>query len=157
VLDLLEPEARHRRVTLTFDCEPQLPTVWADADRVQQIVLNLVNNAIKAGKPGGRIRLGLAASEFHRVTGMPERRSLRLVVEDDGIGMPPLAVARAFEPFFSSWPDSQGTGLGLAVVKALVDAHGGIITLRSTPNVETRVEVHLPLDAEPARTKELSA
>lgn len=151
VLDLLEPEARKRRVTLAFEPAPALPTVWADADRVQQIVLNLVNNAIKAAKPRGTIRLGLAPSSFHHVADMPERASIRLVVEDDGIGMQPDAAARAFEPFFSRWPDSQGTGLGLAVVKAIVDAHGGTITLASTPDTGTRIEVQLP------QTKEQTA
>jgi len=150
VLDLLEPEARKRRVTLTFDPEPALPTVWADGDRVQQIVLNLVNNALKAAKPAGAIRLTLAASSFRHAAGTPARASIRLVVADDGIGMPPAAAAQAFEPFFSSWPDSPGTGLGLAVVKAIVDAHGGAISLVSTPDAGTRIEVHFPRTQEAA-------
>jgi signal transduction histidine kinase len=152
VLDLLESEARRRRVTLAFEHDRDLPAVRADADRVQQVVLNLVSNALKAAKPGGRIGLTLSAASFRHARGTPERASVRLVVEDDGVGMDPAAAARAFEPFFSSWPDAQGTGLGLAVVRAIVEDHGGTIALQSEPGVGTRVEVHLPR-SEPARAR----
>ena len=122
-----------------------------DPDRIQQITLNLVNNALKATKAGGVIRVSLGASHFRHANTSGERPSVRLLIEDDGIGMDQRAVAHAFDPFFTTWPDSQGTGLGLAVVKAIVDDHGGTITLHSAAEVGTRVEVHLPRTAFPAR------
>lgn len=144
VLDLLEIEARRRQVSLTFACERNLPKLWADADRVQQVVLNLVKNAIKATGRGGTIQLTLGESSFCHARGTPEQPSVLLTVDDDGVGMDPDAAGRAFEPFFSNWSDSQGTGLGLAVVKTIVDDHGGMITLRSTAGKGTHIHVHLP-------------
>ena len=151
VIDLLGLEARKRQITLEFLCDSDLPVARVDPDRIQQITLNLVNNALKATKAGGVIRVSLGASHFRHANTSGDRPSVRLLIEDDGIGMDQRAVAHAFDPFFTTWPDSQGTGLGLAVVKAIVDDHGGTITLHSAAEVGTRVEVHLPRTAFPAR------
>jgi signal transduction histidine kinase len=145
VLDLLEHEARRRRVTLEFLCPPGTPALGADADQLQQAVLNLVNNALKATPPAGVVRIAVTSSSFSPGAGVPARPSLELVVEDTGAGMDEGQLGRAFEPFFTSWPDGQGTGLGLAVVKAIVTDHGGTVTLTSKPGGGTRAILHLPL------------
>jgi len=101
-----------------------------------QILRNLVGNAIKFRAEGRRCRV--------EVVGTVDGPSVRVTVEDNGIGMDPQAVCRAFEPFFRASPDRAGHGLGLAIVDRYVRAMGGSVLLTSQPDVGTRVELRLP-------------
>jgi signal transduction histidine kinase len=103
-------------------------TIDADEDQLQQIVLNLVRNALAATPSGGRITV--------RVEAAPERGQVRLVVRDTGPGIPPEMQGRLFEPFFTTRASEGGTGLGLAVVRAIVTDHGGTITATSDHGAE---------------------
>ncbi|MCX6906275.1 MAG: ATP-binding protein [Verrucomicrobia bacterium] len=98
----------------------------ADLDRLQQVFFNLLDNAIKYGKPGGRILLGGRE--------MPEDK-VQLCVSDDGPGIPPEARARLFERFYrvdkARSRDTGGTGLGLSIVKHIVQSHGGEVWVES--------------------------
>lgn len=130
------PEASHR---VQLDCAAALPPVRADADALHRIVTNLVSNAIKYAPVGSAVavRARLAAA----------RGRVEISVEDAGPGIPAEALPRLFEPYYrapDAWGRARGTGLGLAVVKALVDAHDGSIRIESTPGVGTRVIVELP-------------
>lgn len=138
VVDLLAFEARRRGVQLELDAAP-IPTVLTDPDAVQQIVFNLVRNGIFATDHGGKIRIEVAVEE-----GPEPPRILRLVVSDDGLGMGPEVRDRAFEPFFTTRVRDGGVGLGLAVVRSLVDGLKGSITLDSAPDEGTRATVELP-------------
>jgi signal transduction histidine kinase len=146
VLDLLDHEARRRGVTISFTCADDLPQLVADADQLQQIVLNLVANALKATPSGGSVRVSMKQDTFQLASGMPVRPSITLTVEDTGVGMEEDQVNRAFEPFFTNWADGHGTGLGLAVVRAIVTDHGGTVGIASRPGTGTRVTVQLPVD-----------
>lgn len=116
------------------------PTVF-DPDQLRQVVLNLLSNAAQAlresGK-GGRIRVAC---------GPAPDGGAELSVEDDGPGIPPAVAARVFTPFFTT--KAKGTGLGLAVVQRIVDAHGGTVSLQSTPGEGARFVVRLPPSAAP--------
>jgi signal transduction histidine kinase len=149
VIDLLEFEARRRRIAMSFEAPSDLPLLRADADQLQQVVLNLVTNALKATPPGGGVRVSLAPACFCPGPGGSTRASLALTIADTGVGMDEVQALRAFEPFFTNWPDAQGTGLGLAVVKAIVGDHGGAVDLTSRPGEGTRVTVHIPLPGSP--------
>ncbi len=145
IVDLVETEARRRGVQTVFECADGLPSVVADADGVQQVALNLLTNALRATPRGGRVRLRMAPSTFRLERGPREQPSVSFVVEDTGGGIPDEVRRRIFEPFFTTWTESGGAGLGLAVVKSIVDEHGGAILGSSERGSGTRVTVHFPV------------
>jgi two-component system, NtrC family, sensor histidine kinase HydH len=128
VLELLDGEARRRGVVLELQRDPADHTIDADEDQLQQIVLNLVKNALAATPSGGRITV--------RVETQPAPHAVRLIVRDTGPGIPPEMQARLFEPFFTTRASEGGTGLGLAVVRAIVAEHGGTIVASSGSGAE---------------------
>jgi len=111
--------------------------VAGDRDRVKQILVNLIDNAIKYTPEGGRVRVSVGAAADKAV----------LVVEDSGIGIDPGHHGRIFDRFYRVAPDrgEVGAGLGLAIVKSICHAHGGTVTVRSVPEVGSSFEVQLPL------------
>lgn len=135
VLDLLEIEAKRAELTLRLADGPQ---AWlaADPDQLRQVVLNLVRNALAAGHRGGRVTVWVSSFEGRH----------EVAVEDDGAGMSPEVRARAFEPLFTTRAESGGTGLGLAVVRRIVDEHGGTVAVTSTEGAGSRFAVTLPTE-----------
>ncbi|MGH7392783.1 MAG: GAF domain-containing sensor histidine kinase, partial [Candidatus Rokuibacteriota bacterium] len=116
---------------VTVACAEPLPDVLADPDALDRVLKNLVSNAIKYSPPGAAVRVTACA-----VGGRVE-----IAVADQGRGIPADALPRLFEPYYRA-PGSEGargTGLGLAVVKALVEAHGGTVSVESAPGTGTRV------------------
>jgi signal transduction histidine kinase len=109
------------------------PTVTGDAGRLQQVIVNLLDNAVKAAPPGTAVRLALIAGPSE----------LQLTVSDDGPGLTPEAEARAFEPYFRG--PGGGLGLGLTIAHELVAAHGGRIWLRDRPAGGAQAGFALPL------------
>jgi signal transduction histidine kinase len=142
ILDLVTPAARRRRIGLEFHGRPDLPRVVADVDQIQQVVLNLLKNALAATADGGNIRIHLDFAALEATDG--EIPAARLTVEDDGCGMTEDARAHVFEPFFTTRAAEGGTGLGLAVVRAIVQAHGGTVSVASQVGTGTRFTVDLP-------------
>ncbi|HEY3447672.1 MAG TPA: ATP-binding protein [Myxococcales bacterium] len=137
VVALLDHPARRKGVKLELEAEPGLPPVRVDRDRIQQVVLNLVTNALRATPAGGRIRVAVGRG--------PRPAELRLSVEDTGCGMDEPTRRRAFEPFFTTAPESGGTGLGLATASQIVLEHAGRIAVESEPGRGSRFVVDLPL------------
>ena len=120
------------RPRLEVHAAPDLPRREVDPDRLRQVVLNLVLNAVEAAGPDGRVDVRLERTGDGRVA---------LVVRDDGPGLAAETRERIFEPFFTTKP--RGTGLGLAIVRGIVDAHGGEVTAADRPEggAELRVVV----------------
>jgi len=127
---------------ITTECEPSLPLVAADPDALERVLTNLISNAIKYSPTGSSVRVGARA-----LAG-----AVAIEVADAGRGIPTEALQRVFEPYYRV-PDAagvaHGTGIGLAVVKALVEAHGGTVRVDSTPTIGTRVTVVLPAPSGP--------
>ncbi|MEY3274844.1 MAG: hypothetical protein RL153_109 [Verrucomicrobiota bacterium] len=125
VLADLRRKAHDRSVTLRNDV-PESIRVHGDGDRLQQVVLNLVDNAIKYGKPGGTVSIGARAAQEDIVEAW---------VTDDGQGIPPEARDRIFERFYrvdrARSREQGGTGLGLSIVKHIIHAHGGEVRVAS--------------------------
>jgi PAS domain S-box-containing protein len=134
---LLAERARRGNVAVALDFPVDLPVARADERRLRQILLNLLSNAVKFTPPGGSIKVSGRRREGGGVT---------LAVADTGIGIAAKDLHRVFQPFVQLHRNLQqeGTGLGLALCKKLVEAHGGAIALSSRPGEGTTVEVHLP-------------
>jgi PAS domain S-box-containing protein len=143
-------------IRLHFNCAPELPHALADANQLELAILNLCVNARDAMPDGGELAVGAD----HREAG-PETDAdlapghyVRLFVADTGKGMDAETVARAVEPFFSTKPMGQGTGLGLSMVHGLAAQLGGAVTLVSTPGKGTVASLYLPVAEAAARTAE---
>jgi signal transduction histidine kinase len=136
---LVEVQARAAGVSFSVDASPRLPALRADPTRFRQIVLNLASNAIKFTPAGGKVWLG---------AGLDPAGDVLIQVRDTGIGMKPEDVPKALEAFVQLDQDAPrgdpGTGLGLALVKTLVEAHGGSLGIESEPGKGTTVSVRLP-------------
>lgn len=144
------------RITLTAVCDTDVPQVLADATQIEQVLLNLVTNAVQAigsGQGHIEIRLDTTTSEATPLKGqtallhLPAKRPghlVRLTVKDDGPGMDVATITRVFEPFFTTKPVGKGTGLGLSVAHGIVQKHEGSITVHSQPGQGTTFTVYLP-------------
>ncbi len=132
------------RHTIEIDISDPLPSIWADQERVRQVLTNLLGNAIKYSPDGGLIRVG---GWSDAVEGWPR---VVIYVADEGVGIPPEELPHIFDRFFrvdsSLRRSTSGAGLGLFLSKAVVDAHGGAIWARSESGKGTTLFVALPVD-----------
>jgi two-component system sensor kinase FixL len=138
---LAETDARLNNVRLRIEAAPGLSTVYADPIQLQQVVLNLVRNAIDAMSEAPATRREVLLSTHERPDG-----EIEVIVADHGSGLAPEAADHLFNPFFTT--KSGGTGLGLAISRSIVRAHGG--RLWHTPNEGTGARFHFTLPASPA-------
>ena len=152
-LEMLSPIAQRHGVTLSKHADASRVLARVDAAQVQQVVTNLVMNAIHAQKGQGQVRLRTLV----RCPPLPSRPDLELssyvclVVEDDGEGIAPEALEHVFEPFFTTKDVGEGTGLGLSVVYGMVEEHHGAIEVSSVQGKGTTVWVALPRAVEEHR------
>jgi len=140
VADMIRGEAAERDIELALALDPALPHIHGDRVQLQQVVLNLVRNAMEAVAAG---------SEFRRVmltTQTGEGRSIRIAVSDSGIGIPEHARAHIFEPFYTT--KRQGTGMGLAVSRRIVEAHGGRLYASRSCLGGAQLALELPITKE---------
>ena len=141
-------------VALDVRLEASPLRIAADATQLQQVVMNLCTNAWHAlGGRAGRIELGLNSIEIDeqaalRLGGIAAGRFAHLWVSDDGIGMDEATRRHLFEPFYTTKPVGQGTGLGLSVVHGIVATHRGAIAVHSLPGEGARFDLYFPLEAE---------
>lgn len=140
--DRFRAAAAARGLRIQVDLPGGLPPVSADPARLDQVLDNLLSNALNALGPGGCILLGARAAAADALPGTVP--GVELVVADDGPGIPAEHLPRVFEKFYR-WGGGEGTGLGLYVCRALVEAHDGRIAAESTPGAGTRIRFWLPL------------
>jgi signal transduction histidine kinase len=142
----LRPQIARKGQRLTLELAEALPAIVGDADRLRQILTNLLSNALKYTPSGGHITI--AAHE--------DTDCVRVAVQDTGIGLTPAEQAQLFTPFFraqhATTPRVGGTGLGLAITRALVELHGGTITVTSVPGQGSTFSVTLPTRQAPEDT-----
>jgi len=143
-LEMFRERMTHSRITVEKVIEANMPSVHADQDQLIQVLINLVMNSIHAMPEGGRLRLSLAREGSH----------VRLGVSDTGHGMPEEIRSKVFEPFFTTKDFGKGTGLGLTVVKGIIEEHGGTIVVESAVDKGTTFWIRLPLDE--AQTADIS-
>ncbi len=136
--DIMAVDAGNHGHTLTCNCDDDIPPVTGDKEKLQQVLINIVANAVKYTPDGGKIDISAKA----------DGDSVVISVKDNGMGIPEEDIPRIFERFYrvekARTSDTGGTGLGLAIAKEIVDAHGGQIWLESEVGRGTTVYVRLP-------------
>lgn len=131
--DLMRKQLTTSGITLNLNCDPRLPALELDPDQIEQVLINVILNAVQASTREGTIDLSVRATSA----------TMDIVVQDHGHGMSDPTRRRAFEPFFTT--KARGTGLGLAICRQIVDAHNGTMDLESEPGEGTSVVIRLPL------------
>jgi two-component system, NtrC family, sensor kinase len=149
-LSLLRPIADKRRVTLGFEAFEPVSGVVADAAQLQQVLTNLIVNAVQASAESSAVEIGLRMAHSSvrpgaESAGDPARGYACITITDHGSGMEEATLERVFEPFFTTKDVGEGTGLGLAVAYGIVQEHGGFIIVQSKLGEGSRFEVYLPL------------
>jgi PAS domain S-box-containing protein len=139
-LHLLRNDFLAAQIAITCDLAPDLPLVWVDKTRIEQVFLNLFINAVHAMPQGGALTITTRVERFSRELNVsealcPQFRPGELVVvvriHDTGTGISEANLPRIFEPFFTTKPVGVGSGLGLSLVKRVVDLHRGAISIRN--------------------------
>lgn len=135
VIQIMHPKASKYNISiqLELDENPLNDKILGNHNRLKQIIINLINNAIEVMSKGGTITIGLKNV----------RENIQLYVRDEGSGIPEHHINKLFTPFFTT--KEQGTGLGLALVKKVVDEHQGNIQVESTENIGTTFTIEIPL------------
>jgi signal transduction histidine kinase len=135
---LLQHFARTRGVNLAVRIPQDLPEIYVDPGHLQQVLINLLTNAIEATPAGGRVDV----TGTHRVD--DGRPGVTIEIRDSGSGIPPEVLPKIFDPFFSTKPVHDGAGLGLAICRDLVRSNGSEIQVASVPGEGTVFTVWLP-------------
>lgn len=141
ICEVMKVDADAHSHTLFHFISESLPTVKADKERIEQVIINVMSNAIKYTNNGGTITVSANATQDEVI----------IVVKDTGIGIPKEDLPHLFERFYrvekSRTSETGGTGLGLAISKEIIEAHGGSISIESVKNKGTTVTITLPLEA----------
>jgi signal transduction histidine kinase len=139
--DLLQWKLAGRKQELVVTIPPGLPTLSADPDQLQQVLVNLLLNACDASEPGRRVTLAATAAG---------EEAVKLEIGDEGSGIAPEHMEAVFDPFFTTKQRGEGTGLGLPIAASIVRNHGGQLSLRSVPGKGTTATVLWPTRADAA-------
>ena len=140
ILDLVEQKARYSKVNVVSQLRGGIPPILGSDSELQQVVLNLMNNAIDAmGRDGGIIMVATGI----RKTG--QKNEAFIQISDNGQGIPEANLSRIFDPFFTTKPVGQGTGLGLSICYGIVTRMGGDIEVQSSPGDGTVFTVIFPI------------
>lgn len=138
--EVMNVDATSHGHKLILQADETLPRITADKDRIDQVIVNIISNAIKYTPDGGTIVIG---------TSMTDKDNVLIRIMDNGLGIPEKDLPRIFERFYrvekARTSDTGGTGLGLAIAKELIEAHGGSIKIQSKLNVGTMVDITLPV------------
>lgn len=136
VVELSAQRAKYSNVELVTQLAPKLPAISASHSELQQVFLNLINNALDAmEKTGGTLKLSACLENDH----------ILIDVADDGPGIPRANLARIFDPFFTTKPVGSGTGLGLSICYGIIHKMGGEITVKSAVDVGTTFQIRIPV------------
>ncbi len=132
----ISDKASYTGISISTHLDDTTPPVYGSQTEIQQVLLNLINNALYAlKKSGGKIDITTRLKDRH----------VLIVVEDDGPGIPKANLDRIFDPFFTTKPVGEGNGLGLSICFGIIKKMGGEINVRSTVDVGTRFDIRIPL------------
>ncbi len=137
VLGFMEKEAEYRSIEIVLNISDEIPEFKSDRGKLQQILLNLINNSFSAMNDGGRLEL---------IVRLKDNNNVSFVCSDNGTGISKVNLKRIFDPFFSTKTSSGGTGLGLSITYNLVQEIGGTIKVKSEEEKGTEFTIILPLN-----------
>lgn len=137
VLGFLDKEIQYRNIHLELQLQKDIPKIITDKGQVQQVFLNIINNAIDALKEQGNITVSTTLKDNHFV---------RVIIKDNGSGIPKENLKHIFEPFYSTKEKGKGTGLGLSISYGIMQKLGGNILVESEVNVGTTFIVEIPIN-----------
>jgi two-component system cell cycle sensor histidine kinase/response regulator CckA len=153
VLRFTEPLLRDN-IRITVDLKEELPEVYGDSSQIEQVLVNLIVNALEAMPDGGELTIATHVA-LRNQTDLVEKESIRhkkqavqISITDTGIGIPAEIQSAIFEPFFTTKPEGKGTGLGLSSAFGIIRQHGGKIEVKSLPGLGTTFTVSLPAEAQ---------
>lgn len=132
-MKLIASDAQKNKISVEFDADENLPEVEVDPDKIKQVLLNIFLNSLAAMKEGGNLKIELS----------PGTDNLTVIISDNGTGIEKMDLPKIYDPYFTSKP--AGTGLGLAVVQKIMEAHNGRINVESTAGKGTKVFLSFPL------------
>ncbi|HOV78461.1 MAG TPA: ATP-binding protein [Bacillota bacterium] len=136
---ILQPRAKKKNIAIELDIPDNLPMVQADSDMINQVLINLIENAVSYTQPGGLVNIRASVYEDQ----------IRVEVQDNGIGIPPENLSRIFERFYrvdkARSRELGGTGLGLSIVKHIIEAHHGRVEVESKAGAGSTFSFNLPL------------
>ena len=149
---LMEPAFHAKEIALTVEMPESIPFVWADAEKMHQVLVNVLANALAATPSHGTVKIAVGSrpaspgelERGRRVTEAMPQVVVTIGVQDTGCGMPEADAQKAFEPFFTTKAVGKGTGLGLFLSRETVIAHGGELSLMSEIGRGTTVTITLP-------------
>jgi PAS domain S-box-containing protein len=133
-LEIFQERLAKSRVKVEMQIDKACPRAFADGDQMSQVMINLIMNALHAMEDGGILRIGMAQ----------DGEMVRLTVADTGQGIPQAVLPKIFEPFYTTKEFGKGTGLGLTVVKGIIEEHHGTITVESEEGKGTRFTILIP-------------
>jgi PAS domain S-box-containing protein len=139
VLHRCQPQIQENQIETSFQCETDLPLLYIDGQRLEQVFMNLIINATQAMRDGGQLLVNV--SQLPAQNGQEDR--IQVIVTDTGPGIPAEAQARIFEPFFTT--KARGTGLGLSIARRIIEEHRGTITVETKKGQGTSFIIQLPI------------
>ncbi len=139
---LVENQINLENIGLEKNLDPQLPVVQADFDKIQQVLINIILNAIQAMPEGGDLTITTSVAKHIRIN-HSYKDTLRIDIKDTGIGIPKENLSRLFTPFFTTKEKGKGVGLGLSVVHGIIGKHKGKIDVESVPDRGTTFSIYL--------------
>lgn len=140
VLDFISYEFRAHDIHYELDLSPEIPTTLADAHQLQQVFINLLNNAWQAISETGHSGILRITTEYLQTTG-----TIRVTIEDNGLGIHQENLSKIFDPFFTTKPEGSGTGLGLSICHGIIANHGGRIWAESELGKGSKFFIELPV------------
>lgn len=149
-LSLISTKIRNSDILLNLDISPDLPDVYWQSQSIQQVILNLVDNSAQALAMKDNREEEKKITLIANLAEIEDQEYIRIIVQDNGLGMSQETIERAFEPFFTTKPSDMGTGLGLSIVNDIVSMHGGTLRIQSKEGQFTRVEIEIPVSARQA-------
>jgi two-component system, NtrC family, sensor kinase len=135
-IDFLANESRYRSIDIQSDYAPDLPKITSDSSQLQQVFLNILNNAIDAIGKNGEVMI--------KTKHLPKNSELSVEITDNGPGIPKEKIAKIFDPFFTTKEVGKGTGLGLSIVFTILEKLGGRIMVASEEGKGTTFTIYLP-------------